>query len=230
MSMFKELIDLLRGEGLIASSLKNFTEMMKEVDKMYTTTTQLIFGKFRGKEKDIKQRIYREDIFINKSERKIRKKVIEHLAFQRNVDIASSLIMMSVVKDAERIGDFCKNLYEVHEMYPEFNKKHKYYNKFYKMSKRVDNLITLTESSFRKSNKIRAKKVMREAHKLGKECDSLLIVLANSKLTAKEAVSLALISRYFKRISSHLGNIASSVIYPVHKIDYSPDERMLADS
>ena len=41
------------------------------------------------------------------------------LSLQSGSGVASSLVLMSVVKDAERVGDYCKNLLEVAQMLQE---------------------------------------------------------------------------------------------------------------
>ena len=40
-------------------------------------------------------------------------RIMEHLAVHPGGDMPACLTLMSLVKDAERIGDYCKNLYEV---------------------------------------------------------------------------------------------------------------------
>ena len=52
------------------------------------------------------------------------------------------------------------------------------------------------------------------------KCDALIKELAHSKRPANEAVSYALTARHFKRIASHLTNIATSMIVPLSDLDY----------
>ena len=54
----------------------------------------------------------------------------------------------------------------------------------------------------------------------GREFDDIIGALAESNLPTRHAVCLTLITRHMKRINAHLGNIASSVVMPLHKIDY----------
>lgn len=220
MNILKQLINVWQGKTFIDSVMTDFRKMMKEIYTMFDSVTTLLFQhkSIRG----IEKKIYEEDIFVNKSERKIRKRIVEHLSVQPGVDIGSSLVMMSIVKDAERIGDFCKNLYEVYKMFKKFNSRHKYYKIFKEMRDKISEMIKVTDTAFRKSLDDKAKLVMDEAYKIEKECDKLLEEFANStKISVNDAVCLTLLSRYFKRISAHLSNIASAVIFPVHRIDYA---------
>jgi phosphate uptake regulator len=47
-------------------------------------------------------------------------------------------------------------------------------------------------------------------------------------IVVEEAVCFALIARYFKRLASHLTNIATSVVLPLSELDYY-DERKLTE-
>lgn len=49
-------------------------------------------------------------------ERAIRKQIVERMSLDKGATVPASLVLMSVVKDAERVGDYCKNLLEVDQM------------------------------------------------------------------------------------------------------------------
>ena len=54
-----------------------------------------------------------------------------------------------------------------------------------------------------------------------KRSDALVEKVANDlSLNANQAVCLSMAFRFLKRVNAHLGNIASSVVMPLHKIDY----------
>ncbi len=61
--------------------------------------------------------VYKRDKKVNKAQRRIRKQIVRHLTAQPESDMPACLAMMSVIKDAERLGDFSKNLLEVSEHY-----------------------------------------------------------------------------------------------------------------
>lgn len=216
--LIRNFISALQGKTFIDSILKDFEDMMKELFEMFDKSTLLLFKK--KSKGNIAKFIYKEDIFINKAERKIRKRIVEHFAVQPGVDIGPSLIMMSIVKDAERIGDYCKNLFELGAMISKFNEKNKYYSTFLKMRDNILNLIKITDISFRNKDIKKAQGIMDKTYKIEKKCDKLIIEFSKSKLSTNHAVCLTLLSRHFKRISAHLSNITSSVLFPVHKIDF----------
>ena len=55
---------------------------------------------------------------INEFERDVRRKVMTHLAIGGKEDIGSGLVLVSVVIDIERIGDYTKNIYDLAVNHP----------------------------------------------------------------------------------------------------------------
>ena len=109
--MFKNISAFLKGHSFLDNTLQEFKEMLDNAQSMYAQVCQsLIHGDAND---NLKENIYSLDARINDLERDIRKKVVEHLVLQPTVDVSTCLVLMSVVKDAERLGDYCKNLYEV---------------------------------------------------------------------------------------------------------------------
>ena len=62
--------------------------------------------------------------------------------------------------------------------------------------------------------------------KIGKGCDEIVQKVAHCDLNVNEAVCFALIARYFKRITSHLTNIATSVVLPLSDLDFFDEKRL----
>ena len=112
--MFKSLIDFWKGEGFLKSVIGEFGNMLSDSRDMFKMVCDDIL-----KDKKIsvlKDKIYGVDKKINTLEKDIRKRIIEHLSIQPGVDSPMCLLLMSVVKDAERLGDYAKNLYHVSRM------------------------------------------------------------------------------------------------------------------
>ena len=112
--MFKKLIDALRQRPLLNEMICEMEQMLAEAVNMYRPIAEVLTGKGQlSSEKH--QLIYETDRKINHIQRKIRKQLVEHLIVSPGSDVPISLILMSITKDAERIGDICKNMYEVAE-------------------------------------------------------------------------------------------------------------------
>ncbi|MFH1790499.1 MAG: PhoU domain-containing protein, partial [Candidatus Omnitrophota bacterium] len=174
---------------------------------------------------DLKDNIYRIDREVNLLEKEIRKRVVTHLSVQANVDLPFSLVLMSVVKDAERIGDYAKNMYEISELLDKPIDRKSYDELFGDMDKKILREFAETRSAFINSEKATARKVLELEREIVKKCDQVVKNLAESDYPTNLAVSLVLLARYMKRVAAHLANIGSSVVLPIQDLDFF-DEKL----
>jgi phosphate uptake regulator len=152
---------------------------------------------------------------------------VEHLALQPSVDTTACLLLMSVVKDAERLGDYAKNLLQVAEFLQKPIDRALFSQYFNGVDKQLLELFTNTKQAFIETDLDMANSAWDYHKKIGKGCDEIVKKVANSNLTVNEAVCFALIARYFKRINSHLTNIATSVVLPLSDLDYFDEKRII---
>ncbi|MBN1521770.1 MAG: hypothetical protein JW928_04485 [Candidatus Aureabacteria bacterium] len=216
--MFKNLMDFWKGKDFLSEVLQEFGNMVDMTHIMYDTAiTSLMEHK---KDESSKKMIYSNDKKVNETEKDIRRRIIEHLAINPSIDVPTCLILMSVVKDIERVGDYCKNLYEASELLekpfsPELKEKY-LTNLVQKLNEQFD----FTKKAFLNSDKSLAEKVMALEGFIIHHADSFIDELARSDLDVNTVVCLVLGVRYIKRIAAHLANTASSVIMPVSDIDF----------
>jgi phosphate uptake regulator len=214
---FKELLSVWKGKDLLNKMYEELIEMLKNTEKMFSSVADLLMeNKFNKK---ISASLFSTDIKVNKTERKIRKQIVEHLIIG-GTDVPACLVLMSVAKDVERIGDFCKNLLEVAEMLGNKLENDNYTQFFKDLIKELKDTFKRTEDAFAKSDEVIAHDIIERELAIAKQCDEILYRLSKDSLSCKEAVCYTLIVRYLKRVCAHLGNVASSVVMPVHKIDY----------
>ena len=221
--MFNSLISFWKGKDFLSQVIGDFSKMLDNAEEIFTLVSK---GLLENEQPDnLKDTVYEIDIKINKLERSIRRRVVEHLTLQPSVDTPMCLCLMSVVKDAERIGDYTKNLYEVIGLLEkpiDRNTFDKYFNGM------NDNLLKLfrdTKKAFVKEDSEKVKATYKLESMLVKECDAILENLAKSDLSTNEGVCYTLIARYFKRVAAHLVNISTSVVLPVDKLDYYDEKK-----
>ncbi|GAG28689.1 unnamed protein product [marine sediment metagenome] len=220
--LFRTLIRVWRGKTFLSEILELFEKMLQDGEWMFRTTKGIFL-----EERDLVQAradLRERDVKVNKRERKIRKKLVRHISMNPEQETVAALVVMSVVKDAERIGDYCKNLLEVGELL-EKPVSGTWRAVFSRLFSDVEVLFPLTRSAFVETSKEHAQRVLEEDYRIADVCDEKLGVLARSDLSPNAAVCYALVSRYLKRVAAHLGNIASAVVQPVHKIDYFGDRK-----
>jgi len=221
--MFKSLLDFWKGKDFLTNVLEEFGNMLKDSQDMFSMVCQNLL-----EDKTIpglEDKIYNVDKKVNLLEKDIRKRIIAHLSIQPSVDVPVSLLLMSVVKDAERLGDYAKNLLEVSR----FTKKPLDMTIFSKLFNRMDKTIMEmfenTKKAFIESNEETARSIWRTERDVVKRCDTIIEDVAKSDFNANQAVTFTLIARYFKRTAAHLTNIATSVILPVSELDFFDEKR-----
>jgi phosphate uptake regulator len=216
--MLRELFGLGREKRFIEHVLGQFRGMMNDTETMFVEALGGLFAKIE--EPGLSDKIYEIDRRVNAAQKDIRKRVIEHLTLQPREDTATCLIMMSVVKDAERLGDFAKNLMEIRYLMGGPVDRSEYRALFKGIDDDIAGLFNRTREAFLECDEVLAKGTWEHQRKIKARCSEILAKVSKSDFPANKAVSYALIARYFKRITSHLTNIATSVIVPLDRIDY----------
>jgi phosphate uptake regulator len=216
--MIAQIVAALRAHATLRSAFELYNSMIEDVKKIYA----LAMNALRGKEpvEAVRDRLYALDREVNDKERTIRRSLVSHLALRAGQDAPACLVLMSVVKDAERLGDYCKNLFEVAEMFGQSLAQGRYMTPLVDISAKIETLIDKTGQAFIRSERSIAQSVVHESHTVASECDMILKQLIQDDLPTQKAVAYSLLSRYFKRLARHLGNIASSVLVSVEEIDF----------
>jgi len=166
--------------------------------------------------------IYRADVAINKAERRIRRRIVTHLAMNPGQDVAGCLVLMSVGKDAERVGDHCKNAFEASRLWNRPLSDFSAAAAIEEFERYVRETFDNARQAFEKEDETLAAEVIHDEVRWNRRFDEFVVKLSEMDITAQEAVTATLLVRSLKRIQAHLSNIASSVILPVHRIDHRP--------
>jgi phosphate uptake regulator len=220
--MKRTLWDLLRGKTLLQEAFEEGLDMLLQLKYMYIETNKLLF-------EEVKEGFdpYSIDKQVNKREIEIREKILKHLAFGADkVDIAPALSLSSIVIDIERIGDYCKNMFELAEIYPEKLDEDSYIQKLKEMSEEISHEFDVTYLAFKEADEEKAEYVMKKHLEINKILENLLREVAkDDSLKPRKAIIIALLTRYFKRVSAHLKNVASSIVNPYPKISFQPESK-----
>ncbi len=221
--MFKQLFSALKSPEALDQAFSQFDEMLDHAKWMFLRANEVLHRKTTAGE--VKDSILSRDKSINDLLRSIRRKLVRHLTINPGTDIAASLVLMSVAKDAERIGDYCKNVFEVGEFYKkETFHVPRYHDPLEDVYRRVEGLFERVRRSFRESNSEQAKAALKIADKIGDDCDHVIEQLLRDEesIQIHEAVAYSLLARHYKRVSSHLANVATAVLGKVEELDFRP--------
>lgn len=219
--VIQELLSFWKDKSSLKHVFDNFDVMLVASKNMFETACDAVF---LGKN-DInrtRRRLVKIDSRINTLQQIIRRDIIMHVAVQGTADIVPCLVMMSITKDAERTGDYSKNIAEIAEHCPTINKD-PLIETLAEMRTTISSWYEKTKWAFENTDKDLARTTREEAYRLERQCDKMLWELTDENL-GRNAAAVALLIRYFKRIVAHLGNILTTVVMPFDKIDYYEKE------
>ena len=155
-----------------------------------------------------------EDEAINMGERMVRRLVAEHLTINPKQDLPSSLVLISIVHDVERIGDYTKGLIELSRFRPPDLKGGQYADKCAEIGEMIQPMIAQTLDAFRESNADLARKVMARHREVKVLTDDLVETALKDPESGREATFYCIGARILRRISAHLSNIVSGIANP----------------
>ncbi len=216
---FGSILDVFKSDNWSNELVEMISEMLEKSHDMFDFTIGVLI---KGEpDNDPQTRIYKQDRQINKLERKIRRRVVSRLSVRGSrAAVPTALIFMNVVKDAERLGDYIKNLHEVGGMMPDNVDRSLYQDKLASHSSNISAMFETTRRAFAESDEELAGKVIKQAKLNGREFEKMIREITESSLDIKNAVCMVLMLRFYKRLVAHMSNIASTVVMPVDMIDY----------
>ncbi|MFQ5569650.1 MAG: PhoU domain-containing protein [Rhodothermales bacterium] len=159
-----------------------------------------------------------QDDNIDECEQAVRRAVLEHLSVDPNRELILSLKIISIVHEAERIGDLTKTLVRTADL------AHKprmgaLVEPLRHARDRILQMFDLTRQGFVEGDALMARQLMREHEQTKNGLATYLQQLADLReITPNEGVVYALAARTMSRVSSHLANIASTVVCPFDQI------------
>jgi phosphate uptake regulator len=169
--------------------------------------------------------IHKSDRRVNKAERRVRRELVVHVSVRGvAADIPFVLASMSIVKDAERIGDYSKNIWDIANSGVDLSAADDI-ETLMRYRDRISKLIAETARVYGEKDNEAAHAILQTSDELSEEYDRLIDEQLHTDLPAREAVPRALLYRYFKRITAHLMNILTSLVMPIDRLDYYDEDK-----
>jgi len=199
-------------------------QMLHDGHDVFITATNALFG--GGKSKATKNEVRSTDREINDAQREVRRSLLV-MASVSPTDLPSVLQYASVVKDAERVGDYSKNLYDLvryganFEEAPDSDALDSYRGA-------VAQLILDAADVFAATDAEAAQALIGKADEFLSEYDDRIKDAYKSEGPAADAVARALYYRYLKRITAHVMNLLTALVQPLDRLDYydeAPEDR-----
>lgn len=223
--MFRELLNVFRMSDPLRAMEKNFSAMLVVAYEMVISAGQMCFSGTATPE--ARAALYRRDVRVNQLERQIRKQVVAHLSISGNQhDVPYSLLLMSLVKDVERIGDYAKNLAEIDDVRQGALIDDEITRELQQIRRDAEQSFEALSVVFKSSDQERAIDLIRQGRDAAHRCDALIGRIARSDYDARTTTTLVLAVRHYKRIGGHVLNVLSSIVMPIHKIDYYDEDEI----
>lgn len=219
------MFSIFRDSDQLETVEQQLAGMLSRCQDAYRLATAATFG-----EREVSaagEELIALDKEINRTERAVRRELLVHGTVRgASVDQGLMLTYMSVAKDIERIGDKCKDIWELAEMGANLSlgedaaelAEHRAH---------VSELIDWTLDAFTTEDAEKVHELIETINADADHYDDHVVQFVTSEMPSRFAAPRALFYRYIKRLSRHLSNILSSVVMPVDRLDFYRREKAL---
>tara|TARA_B100001179_G_C18587868_1_gene403155 strand:+ start:1382 stop:2065 length:684 start_codon:yes stop_codon:yes gene_type:complete len=222
MSIFTEILSVWRKEDLLSEAWEKSLEMLDLSHNMFVKAVK----KSKKQESlSVLKQLKNRDKEINKYQREVRRKIITHVSLQNNInDISSIMVLMNMVVDIERIGDYSKNILDLAIYYPERLNTKILHPELHEIEQVVKSRFDKTVDAIKTEDVELASTLIKGFKKqVTTASDRIVNNIISGELnleSGSESAAIVLYARYLKRIGSHLKNITTTIINPIDSIGY----------
>lgn len=162
---------------------------------------------------------------INEAEREVRRQLVVHVSVHgAKADLPMVLASMSVAKDAERVGDHSKNIWDLANAVGRLDAG-KRQEQVLADRRWVSEFVAETARTFSARDGEGARRLVEQGDQKLDEFDAHVMEQINAEAPPSRAVPLALYYRYCKRVTAHLMNILTSLFLPIDRLDYYDEKK-----
>ena len=203
--MIKEILSIFKSNTLMDRAFQRSYTMLDLTYRMFLQAKHVLR---ETEQTDLDFDINNEDSEVNKYQREVRKDVFKHLVLTEGEQLTSGLILVSIVIDIERIGDYTKNIVDLAQSHQLRLNGGTFENELVRIENAVLENFQRTLEVFKNSDEEAAIGLLKEFKWIGKlsdDCLTSLVKETDPNISSGSAVALALYFRSLKRINSHLG-------------------------
>ena len=211
----------LPGSAGLEDITRKFEQMLEDGRHVFDAAANGLLG---GTDPEvIRQDLFATDKRINATEMAIRRQLVVHGSVHGSLNLPELLVMMSLVKDAERIGDYAKNIFDLSVQGARFwNEEER--QRLVAMKDQISKLLVRARNIYEEQDEAAAVKFLQDADGMEDTCDDGVRRLL--KVEDRNTAAAVLCWRYFKRVISHVANIVTSLVMPVDKLDFFDEPKV----
>ena len=226
MAMLDRVISLWKSEDLLSQAWEESFRMMVLSNEMFSASIRYLR---RGEKIKTLKNLKKRDREINEFQKSVRKKVVTHFSVSQKVeDFPSGLVLLNIVVDVERLGDYTKNILDLAIHYPDPLVSEDCLNSLKEIEDDILSRFTDTLTAIEQQDEKLAKKLLKSYRKSFSNISDKIV---NDGISGKqgykdqkEAASVTLYARYLKRVGGHLKNITTTMLNPYEEIGYRPSK------
>ena len=222
MSIIKDVINLWKAEDLLSQAWNRSYEMMELSREIFSQAVKYLR---KGENIETLKALKKRDREINAYQQEVRRKVLTHYAVdQDTTDMANGLILINMVVDIERIGDYAKNILDLAINHPDQIISEDIGSELAEVENEVKERFDKTIEAIHTQDAEIAKSLMEgyREQMTGLSDDIVNGVLRGEKEygSISKTAAVTLYARYLKRIGAHLKNITTTIVNPFDSIGY----------
>ncbi|MBE9572633.1 MAG: hypothetical protein IMF11_18565 [Proteobacteria bacterium] len=220
--MFKKWLMIFKKDTLMNRAYQQSFEMLDITQAMFTEAKESLRQR---EDSEIDLGIKETDKKVNSYEREVRRMVFNHLAVMGPADLPSGVVLISIIIDIERIGDYAKNMVELALDHPGKLHGGEFEEKISRIEEGLGDNFIRTKKCFEEADANIALELLEKYAWVNDACDEIVTDVVKEKdenIKSGDAAALVLYTRWLKRINSHLRNITTSVVNPFDRIGFQP--------
>ncbi|GAB5519814.1 MAG: hypothetical protein RhofKO_20650 [Rhodothermales bacterium] len=204
--------------SLVQQAVNHVLVMMDQGEDMFASATAMLL---ENEILEVDLKVLDGD--INRREQEVRRVVLEHMSIAPQQDLVFCLKLVSIVHEAERIGDLAKSLAKVGGL-AQARRLGPNVKPLRDLRDTILAMFQKTRNGFVADDTQIAQDMLMMHEALKNEVSAYLEALAQrTDLTPNESMVFALSARIMSRVSSHLANIVSTVVCPFDQLHRLPE-------
>ena len=222
MTIIKDVVNLWKAEDLLSQAWNRSYEMMELSREIFN---QAVIYLRNGENIETLIALKKRDREINAFQQEVRRKVLTHYSVeQKTSNMVNGLILINMVVDIERIGDYSKNILDLAINFPEKIISEEISEDLHLIENEVKLRFDKTLEAIHTQDSDLAQSLMQGyKENITQKSDQIVNNIINGKLeysSTPKTASISLYARYLKRIGAHLKNITTTVVKPFDSIGY----------
>ncbi|MDJ0523221.1 MAG: PhoU domain-containing protein [Planctomycetota bacterium] len=225
MSIFGWIQTMGSGKGPLEDLIGKFGGMLASARRSFDMATEAYLAGADAEATN--QAVVENDEGINELHRKIRRGLVIHASLRGAGEVPFSLVMISVAKDAELIGDYAKHICRLALRSPKAPGS-SHHETLFALRTTISEALAEAGELFESEDTDKARVFVERAEALTAEIEAQTLEILSAReaemVSPADPAATVLCYRYYGRIISHAVNIVTSIVLPVDYLDYYDED------